>query len=211
MNYCLDGINYNVEIVRKNNKNIYVRVRDDLTIYVTASYFTTKKEVLYLLDSNKEFLRKAIRKKEEKETSNNMVSYLGKKYHLIISNLFKEVEFEDDKIYCSSVDGFHKWQTKKMKSLFQERYAFYYNQFEENIPLPTLKFRTMKTRWGVCNRKSGTITLNTKLLEYEVSCLDYVIVHELSHLVEFNHSSSFWKVVEKYYPNYKIVRKILKD
>ena len=88
---------------------------------------------------------------------------------------------------------------------------YYYDKFNESIPYFTLRFRNMKTRWGVCNRKSKTITLNTNLINYDLSCLDYVIVHEISHLVEFNHSSNFWKVVEKYYPDYKIIRKILKD
>ena len=98
-----------------------------------------------------------------------------------------------------------------MIKIFEQRYQYCYQMFKEKIPLYILKFRTMKTRWGVCNRKSKTITLNTRLLEYDISCLDYVIIHELSHLLEFNHSTNFWKIVEKYCPNYKQIRKILKD
>ena len=88
---------------------------------------------------------------------------------------------------------------------------YWYNKFEEKIPKPNLKIRTMKTRWGVCNRKSKTITLNTRLLEYDISCLDYVIVHELSHFIHPNHSSEFWNLVGKYYPKYKECRKMLKE
>ena len=69
----------------------------------------------------------------------------------------------------------------------------------------------MKTRWGVCYRKSKTITLNTRLLEYDISCLDYVIIHELSHFIHPNHSKEFWKLVSKYCNNYKDMRKKLKD
>lgn len=211
MKYNLDGQDYNVEIIRKNNKNVYVRVKDDLTIYVTASYFVTKRQIINILDNNKEFLKKSINRKRENTRDNNSILYLGKKYDLIFSNLFKEVELSDGKIYIDNKKNFDKWYKKQMISIYQERYLFYYHKFTENIPLYTLKYRTMKTRWGVCNRKSKTITLNTKLLNYEICCLDYVIVHELSHLVEFNHSKEFWKIVEKYFPNYKEVRKILKD
>ena len=68
----------------------------------------------------------------------------------------------------------------------------------------------MKTRWGVCNTKNYNITLNRELIKYDISCLDYVIVHELAHLIEANHSKQFWQIVEKYYPNYKNCRKILR-
>lgn len=211
MSYTLDGKNYVVEIVRKNNKNIYIRVKDNNTIYVTASYFTTKGQILRLLDSNQKFLRKALEKQKQVQTRKEKIYYLGKAYDLIISNLFSKVEVEDSKIFTKSEKEFQKWYKRQMQDLFLERYQYYYQQFEEDIPYYSLKFRTMKTRWGVCNRKSKTITLNTRLLEYDKKCLDYVIVHELSHLLEFNHSANFWRVVEKYYPNYKQIRKILKD
>lgn len=211
MTYQLDGKEYSVEIVKKNNKHIYVRVKDDLTIYVTASYFTTKKQIQAVLNSNQKFLRKAIAKTEKKDISSDRISYLGKGYRLIVSKYFEDIEFLDNKIYTPSIEYFQKWQMKKIKVLFSERYDFWYQQFEEKIPFFPLKFRKMKTRWGVCNRKSKTITLNTKLLEYDICCLDYVIVHELSHLIEFNHSYAFWKIVAKYCPDYKSIRKILKD
>ncbi len=67
----------------------------------------------------------------------------------------------------------------------------------------------MKTRWGVCNRASNTVTLNTNLIKYDISKLDYVIIHELSHFIHFNHSKAFWLTVSKYCPNYKIIRKEL--
>ena len=68
----------------------------------------------------------------------------------------------------------------------------------------------MKTRWGVCNRSSNVITLNTELLKKEIDLIDYVIIHELCHFYEANHSSRFWKQVEKRYPKYKEARKRMK-
>lgn len=69
----------------------------------------------------------------------------------------------------------------------------------------------MKTRWGVCNRKDNSVTLNSELIRYEADKLDYVIIHELSHFVHFNHSKNFWNLVSKYCPNYKQARKDLKE
>ena len=69
----------------------------------------------------------------------------------------------------------------------------------------------MSTRWGVCNKKTKTITLNSELVKYNIDKLDYVIIHELSHFIYFNHSKSFWNQVGKYCPNYKQIRKDLKS
>ena len=98
-----------------------------------------------------------------------------------------------------------------MNEIYKERVDFYYKQFVENVPYPVIKFRTMKTRWGVCNRRDDSITLNTKLLEYDTKYLDYVIIHELSHLVHFDHSADFWNVVGKYCRDYKILRKEMRE
>ena len=78
------------------------------------------------------------------------------------------------------------------------------------MPEFTLKFRKMKTRWGVCNTLKKTVTLNTELLKKEIPLLDYVIVHELCHFFEGNHSKNFWALVAQAYPNYKEARKKLR-
>ena len=211
MKYSLDGKDYDVVIVRKSNKNTYVRVKDNLTIYVTTSYFTTKKQIIDLLDNNHKFLEKNLNKKQNKKDNSEYLSYLGDNYYIVISNLMDDIQFIGNKVFTPSREYLDKWLDKRIKTLFKERYIFYYNNFDENIPLYKLKFRKMKTRWGVCNKNSEKITLNTRLIEYESFCLDYVIVHELRHLLEFNHSSNFWKIVEKYFPKYKTAKKILKD
>ena len=211
MKYILDGESYSVEIIKKNNKNIYVRVKDDCTIYVTASYFTTKSQIIRILDANKSFLRKSISNKKNKNKDENSVPFLGTSYQIIYSNLFNDVELIENKIYVKDEKLLQKWFLKQVKSIFKQHYDALYNSFNEEIPYYQLKFRNMKTRWGVCNRKSKTVTLNTRLIEYPLYCLDYVIIHELSHLVHFNHSSLFWQVVENHCPDYKKIRKILKD
>ena len=86
----------------------------------------------------------------------------------------------------------------------------FFNKFKENIKSPILKIRSMKSRWGVYNRINHTITLNSKLIEYDYDKIDYVIIHELSHIKHFNHSKDFWDLVSKYCNNYKNIRKEMK-
>ena len=148
--YIYNDKKYNIEIVRKNNKNTYLRVRDN-------------------------------------------------------------TEINNDKIYTKDEKAFNKYFTKYIRNIYSERLDYWYNIFEENIPYPNLKIRKMTSRWGVCNIKNHNVTLNLELSKYDISALDYVIVHELSHFIHHNHSKDFWLLVGKYYPNYKDIRKMLRN
>lgn len=198
-----------VHIEKKNNKNTYIRVKDDLNIYVTTNYLVSNKQIVKLLDNNYDFLLNMLNQKKTKNEKQELFYYLGKKYDIIY--LDGKIEIYDDRIYVKDRETLDRWYKKQIKQIFNERLEYNYKLFIENIPYPNLRLRKMKTRWGVCNRKTNTVTLNTELIKYDITKLDYVIIHELSHFLHFNHSSSFWKQVEKYCPNYKKIRKELKD
>lgn len=210
MKYEFNNEIYNVVIEKKLNKNTYIRVKEDLTIHVTTNYLITNKQIKKLLDDNTKFLEKSIKRQKEKLEKVNLFYYLGKVYDIIVIRT-KDIEFIDNRIYVKSMDYLNKWYRKQMKKLFQERLDYNYTLFEEDISYPNLRIREMKTRWGVCNRSNLTITLNSNLIKYDIEKLDYVIIHELSHLVHFNHSKEFWSLVNKYCPNYKRIRKELRD
>lgn len=209
MKYKVENYICEVFIEKKGNKNTYIRVKDDLNIYVTTSYFTTNKQITKLLDDNYSYIYKMLETQSKRNSKKELFYYLGKKYDIIIYG--NGIEIYDDKIYVKNIEYLNKWYKKEMKKIYVERLDYNYNLFTENIPYPNLKIRKMTTRWGVCNKKSTTVTLNSELMKYTIDKLDYVIIHELSHFLYFNHSSNFWKQVEKYCPNYKKIRKELKE
>ena len=159
---------------------------------------------------NPNVLKNNIERQKIKQEKDKLFYYLGQVYDIIIIDI-KKIEIMDNRIYVKSKEYLDRWLKKETKRIFSERLAIIYNEFEENIPYPNLRIRKMKTRWGVCNKKSITVTLNSELIRYSLDKLDYVIVHELSHLVHFNHSKQFWDLVSKYCPNYKKIKKDLKD
>lgn len=208
MKITIDNIEYPVVMMKKNNKNAYIRVREK-TIYVTVPRYYSSKLVQEMLEENKKSIVKMLEKQTMKEEKEDEFWYLGKRYYVIKTPLY-DIEFVGDKLFVKDEKSLNKYLDKKRKELFQERLDFWHSNFEEKIPYPTLKIRKMKTRWGVCNRKNNTVTLNSELLRYSIEKLDYVIIHELSHFKHFNHSTSFWNLVEKYEPNYKKIRKELR-
>lgn len=211
MIYRLDDEDYEVEIVKKGNKNTYVRVKEDLTIQVTTNHFATKHDIKNLLDRNQDFLRKTLGKREIEKQKDDDFYFLGKKYDIVVVPILKNIELDANKLYVPDKSLLEKWLKKQTLSLFEERLKYNYSLFEENIPYPRLRIRSMKTRWGVCNRKNLVVTINSKLIKETIDKIDYVIIHELSHLVHFNHSRDFWEVVEKYCPKYKRIRKDLRE
>ena len=124
---------------------------------------------------------------------------------------FNEIEFNESKIYASNKTKLDKYILNDIRKIYQNRLDYWYSVFEENIPVPILKIRKMTSRWGVCNIKSHNVTLNYELSKYDIMCLDYVIVHELSHFIHHDHQKGFWLLVEKYYPKYKEAKKMLKE
>ena len=199
-----------VFITKKRQKNTYIRVKEDLNIYVTTNYFTTKEDILKLIENNKTSISRMITRQEKKQQKENEFTYLGKKYNLVLINS-KEVTLGLETILYNNLETLHKWLVKQANSIFLEELNKMYNIFPVNIPYPSLTIRKMKTRWGVCNTKTKRVTLNLELIKKDLKYLDYVIVHELAHLVYPNHQQEFWSLVGQVIPNYKELRKELNN
>lgn len=197
-------------IKKRTTKNTYMRVKEDGKIYVTTNSLITNKKIISILETHIKQLTSMADIQEKKKAYQEKFFYLGKEYRIILTN-DKDVYIGTDKVFLGRTVDLTKWYKKQAEMLFQERLDYYYKCFSRKIPYPKLKIRTMKSRWGVCNTKEKTVTLNLELMKKKIVYLDYVVVHELSHLVVANHSESFWKVVEENYPNYKKIRKEIKD
>lgn len=101
------------------------------------------------------------------------------------------------------------WQRRQARLVFPERLALCHEAMRElGLPFPQIKIRKMRSRWGSCSRKAE-ITLNLELIRMPLECIDYVITHELCHLVEFNHSPRFYELQTRFMPDWKARRQRL--
>lgn len=97
---------------------------------------------------------------------------------------------------------------ERAKRIFPERTAYFAKRM--GVDYGRITIREQKTRWGSCSSK-GNLNFNWKLVLLDPELLDYVVVHELAHRREMNHSKDFWKIVEAELPDYRERRRRLKE
>ena len=206
MKISLDDNIIEVIITRKNIKNIYFRIKEDLKLYVSCNRLCTNSYIEKLLVKNKKDILKMYNSMLDKTRTNYDIYYLGNKMNYIFNS---KIFIDGLNIYGPSIERINEYLEKTSINIFQNRLNNLRIMFKE-LPEFRLRTRHMKTRWGVCNKSSMTVTLNTELIHKDVTLIDYVIIHELCHFKYMDHSKSFWMEVEKYYPYYKLARNRLK-
>ena len=169
----------------------------------------SKEEIKSLIFKNEDAIIKMYQKAVERKKYNESYHLLGKTYNVEFNESINNVFINGDFIYAKNEDDLNKFTEEEINRVFNEEVSICKNCFN-NLPEFTLKFRQMKTRWGVCNRRDNIITLNKELIKKEVWLLDYVIIHEMAHFYEGNHSKKFWNIVSLACPNYKEARKELR-
>ena len=101
-----------------------------------------------------------------------------------------------------------KWYQEKAAACIPKRIAYYEKLI--GVKCTKLSLRNAKTRWGSCSSERH-IMINWKLIMAPVEVLDYVICHELCHILQMNHSKKFWALVEKYMPDWKEKKEWLRE
>ncbi len=209
MKFKINDYIIDYEVIRKDNKNLYFRFDENCVLIITAPKYITDNEVKNLISKNSGAILKMYEDSLQKQERNKLFWYLGNSYEVTFDNRVTKVTFDDNLITCHDEEALDNFYKSEYERIFNEEVEMCKKCFN-NLPDFTLKFRKMRTRWGVCNTRKKIITLNTELLKKDISLIDYVIVHEMAHFYEGNHSKAFWKIVENVIPDYKEKRKKLK-
>ncbi len=186
--------------------------------YIEKFLFEKEKWILKTLT---EIQEKPARVMKKTFDNGDLFYYLGKEYKLKIveNNITKKpnVRFEEELMVLEISDNpdkekiksvLKKWYISKARELLAERIRIYSPLI--GLSPKKLAVKEQKTRWGSCSSK-GNINLNWKLVMSPLPVADYVVIHELCHLKEMNHSKKFWGIVEAIMPDYKVYRKWLKE
>ena len=181
---------------------MYLRVKPD-GIHISCNYLIPKKMILNFILNNEEDILKDYARLQKKEKKKEEFYYLGNRYDVIVSDSVSKIEFYGERVFVKNKTYLNTFLKNECERVFNERVRVCYNLFEEDIPYPKVVIGKMTRKWGYCNKRLKTIKLNSELIKYSIDEIDYVIIHELCHFLEFNHSKNFWKYVKKYKPDYK--------
>lgn len=232
MEYTLKTVNGDIAytVIRKNTKNIRLRVTREANVEVSAPGFTDMRTINKFVQSNVGFIEKQLAKIEYTRfcsypslySDGNMFSYLGNRAMLSVeqsqrntAKLYRNVlvlrvlEPSNNEI-CR--EAFIKWAKRQAKKVFKERLEALLPMFAD-LKAKEIKIsvRDMKTRWGSINVKRNTMSLSVHLLRCESEVIDHIIKHELCHYAHQNHSRAFYAELARYSPNYKAMQKRLKE
>ncbi|MFY4840768.1 M48 family metallopeptidase [Aliarcobacter butzleri] len=182
-----------VKLVNKKNvKHCYIRVLKEDLIEIKSNIYFSLYDAKILVEKRKNWLENAIKKVSKNALLKDEFLYLGEVKKLQdynIKNLDKFYKSEIEKILPNIVETF----SKKM-----------------DLYPTSISYRKNKRTWGSCNFKNG-LNFNILLMKFPLEIMQYVVIHELSHIKHKNHSKNFWNLVEKYCPNYKQIEKEFKN
>jgi hypothetical protein len=217
---------YTVNRSRKRKKTISLHIRNEADIVVSAPYFTPADEIRHFVEEKKNWINKTIQKQKDDslknkaktyETGENFL-YLGQEYPLdVFFEPFENagITFRNNQFYLNAREGkdlrkyyFVSWYKSQAYDLIRRRVDLYSKRF--NLSYKGIKITSAQSRWGSCS-EDDRLTFSFRLIMAPPDIIDYVIVHELMHIREKNHSPSFWQQVEAVMPEYEKHRRWLKD
>ena len=182
-----------VKLVNKKNvKHCYIRVLKEDLIEIKSNIYFSLYDAKILVEKRKNWLENAIKKVSKNALLEDEFLYLGEVKKLQDYNI-------------KNLDKFYKNEIEKILPNIVETFSIKMDLYPTSI-----SYRKNKRTWCSCNFKNG-LNFNILLMKFPLEIMQYVVIHELSHIKHKNHSKNFWNLVEKYCPNYKQIEKEFKN
>lgn len=178
--------NTNIEIIRSKRKTIAIEITKKLQVLVRAPLRMLESDIQRFINKNTLWIEKHIKLMKEK-----------------IEKL-EQQEYNAIKLTAEEI----RQLAEQALTVITERVVFYSQIM--NVTIGKITIKNQVSRWGSCSNK-GNLNFNCLLMLMPSDVIDYVVVHELCHRKEMNHSVKFWAEVAQVLPNYKVQKKWLKD
>lgn len=215
------------QLHRAKRKTLRIVVSPDMTVDIYAPKEASNTEIRTALSKKKAWIVRKLAIVSQYQplpvpklyTSGETFAYLGRQYRLKVesgpsapaklSGRFLRVSVGNSRRTKDVKQKVEAWYRERAHHVFHRYLKTCYTVASRHgVPNPTLTIRAMKTRWGSCSR-SGRITLNTKLVTVPVHCIEYVIMHELCHLLHHNHSVKFYSLLTRCQPDWRKRKEVL--
>ena len=206
-----------VEITYKRIKNLHLRVKDGI-VKVSSPMMVSKQRIMKFVNDNLDFINKQLNRQEIIKEKNDIkindeIVVLNKKYIVLSTSL--KAKHSDHYIFVKENIDIKKQIKKLFKSelevIMKEKTLKYFTLMNLNCSFPNLAIKDVKSKWGSYSKRKHEIIYSSNIIFNDESVYDYLVVHELAHILQYNHSKAFYDIVSKYCPNYKVLRKKLKE
>jgi hypothetical protein len=223
----------NYEVIRTNRKTLGIIIDNDKKLIVRSPNNTTetkveevlKKKTSWILSKLKEMDKIKPAPKEKEFMSGEKLPYLGRRYRLEVSpaeisksevklyqgkfiiNYPRKLKENDEQRRKKIRDALIEWYREHAKEKINERVEKY--KIKLDVEPNNVVVKKQKKRWGSCSSK-GNLNFNWRIILAPMSIVDYLVVHELTHLLHDNHSGEFWATVGSIIPDVKAKREWLK-
>ena len=212
------------ELERKSVKRLNLRVRHDGTVHLSIPKRATLSEAEAFLRDREDWVLAALSRMEKRAKAHpqaaavgDSLPYLGGKLEVVwragsparIEANMAEGRLTvtlpdpaDAEMRAAAIETFEKAESKKLVVTLVERYYPLFSA--RGVPYPkAIRVKVMKTRHGSCSAAKGYLNFSSRLCEYPVAFIEYVVVHELCHFLEANHSDRFWREVARVLPDWE--------
>ena len=208
---------------RRKMKNIYLKVEKNAEVVVSAPPRTPNYIIKKLIQENIDEIK--LRRNNILTNGYTVKQFVTGEKHIIFGKEFvlevrlgnkNVVILSDDKIILVIKDKDKdrgQIVTSYLRKVLYNKALEFINKYEKimGVHAEQLRIKKMKTRWGTCNIEAKRIWINYELIKYPIECLEHIVVHELTHLLETNHTPRFYELLGKYYPNFRENDKLIKE
>lgn len=220
INVAGQQLNYILLRSNKRKRSLAMKIRKDGQLQLNVPYCTSQIDVEEFILIKYSWIKSKLNKKPKAKaqleySDGELHKYQGQDYSLklIVANLAK-VELVNGSIVIyhrknASIKNMLKlWYRMQALAFFKQRTELFANSYD--LPkINAIKVRYMRARWGSCNTRAE-ITFNIHLIKAHQECIDYVIIHELCHLIHHNHGKGFYALQTKLNPSWKLQKQKLK-
>jgi predicted metal-dependent hydrolase len=216
-----------IDVVRKSIKNLYLTIYPPDKVRISAPIYANDNSIKRFILSKLSWIKKHKIKFEKQQTQFNYEYISGESHHFqghsyLLNVIYskKNIVMLRDKQYIdlyvtegSSYNKRNRVMNQWHRQQLHEQIIIYINKWQQitGLEINGYGIKKMKTKWGSCNIKTRYIWLNLELIKKPLHCLEYVIVHELVHLLERKHNARFKSYMDKLMPEWRNYRKELNN